>query len=312
MPWLIPLTAFLVSLGLIPLLKPWAIRHGLCDDPRGDELKIHRDPVPYVGGIALLFAVVLGSLLGATIETIPMETLLGVWGALTVGFGLGVWDDLSWTNTDTYQPSVKFIAQVTVSALAAVLLYAVGIRIETFPIAVVMLPLAAFYAFGGINALNMQDGLDGLAGGLSAISALGFVVLGSQTGDAVGLVLGLAVLGAVIGFLVHNAPPASVFMGDGGSHFLGVALISLAIGFTSEPYDPARFVGPILVLGLPVFDAAFTVGRRAYGRKPLFEGDRGHLYDRLMDRGWSARATVGVCCLIQAGFAAAGVALYLL
>ena len=157
--------------------------------------------------------------------------------------------------------------------------------------------------------MNMEDGVDGLAAGLVAISTGGFAGLSLLTGNTLGLMLSLSSLGAALGFLVYNFHPASVFMGDSGSHFLGFIVAALAIIFTSRPYDLRCFIGPILIIGRPVADAAWAVGRRFLQRKKLFQGDRKHFYDRMMQKGFSVRRTVLVCYLIQLGFVVGGLIL---
>jgi len=227
-------------------------------------------------------------------------------------FGLGLWDDLSWKNTERYRPSVKFSGQISVSVLAAVLLFLLNVKIQFIPFTAGAILFGIFYIFGGINAINMQDGIDGLAGGMVTVSALGFLSLSLQTGSTLGLILSLSIVGAVLGFLLHNFPPASVFMGDSGSHLLGFMMALLAILFTSKSYDIRWFIGPILIIGLPVFDAGWAVIRRLLRRKPLFVGDRGHLYDRMMHRGLSVKQTVLICYLVQAIFVGSGIALLML
>lgn len=301
--------AFLASSAMIPLLKRLAFKYGIYDNPSEDELKIHEQPIPSVGGIAILLAMLVSTLVATAFMEVPSLPLVGALVGGIMTFGLGFWDDLSWKNTERYRPSVKFSGQISVSILTAVLLFLVGIKIQLIPLAAGAILFGIFYIFGGINAINMQDGIDGLAGGIVTISALGFLGLSLQTGNTMGLILSSSIVGAALGFLVHNFPPASIFMGDSGSHLLGFMMALLAILFTSKPYDFLWFIGPILIVGLPVFDAAWAVIRRLIWRKPLFEGDRGHLYDQMMHRGLSMSQTVLICYLIQAIFVSGGMLL---
>jgi len=141
-----------------------------------------------------------------------------------------------------------------------------------------------------MNALNMQDGLDGLAGGITAISLIGFLILSILSSTTLPLILSLALLGGIIGFLVYNWNPASIFMGDNGSHFLGFSLAILAIMFSGHPiYNLKQFIGPMLIIGLPIIDASWAIIRRvSKGQSPM-QGDRGHLYDRLRQKGLSTK-----------------------
>ncbi len=276
------------------------MKYNIYDNPKNDILKIHKQPISCLGGTAILLAISVGLVI-----TILFFAKVDWWKLFTIlfcgvmVFALGLWDDLKWKNRKDYKPNSKFILQISVSILAGMILFNSGIRIQFIPIGIVGVILTVLYVFGAINAVNMEDGLDGLAGGLVCISVLGFAILSYLTYDKLALILSLCLLGAVSGFLIYNFSPASIFMGDNGSHFLGFMLAALAIGFTSKPYDARWFIGPILIIGLPVFDGVYTVLRRSIQRRPLFIGDRGHFYDQLNHRGFSIRQTVLICYLIQ-------------
>ncbi|RLA99132.1 MAG: hypothetical protein DRG83_13525 [Deltaproteobacteria bacterium] len=303
------IVSFSITSAFIPIAKRIGIKYGICDNPGGDPLKIHPRPIPNLGGVVMFVAILISAMTSVIFVKFDLWKLLGILSCGAIVLSLGLWDDLRWKSKTIYKPIVKFTAQVLVSVVVSVLLSIMGIRIQFIPISVVMGLLAAFYVFGGMNAINMQDGIDGLAGGLVAISAIGFTTLSIYTGNTLGLVLSLSTLGAVLGFLIYNFHPASIFMGDNGSHLLGFMLALLAISSTAKPYDLRWFIGPILIIGLPVFDAAWAVIRRLARRKPLFEGDRGHFYDRMMRRGLTVRQTVFVCYLLQAVFVSSGVAI---
>ena len=164
----------------------------------------------------------------------------------------------------------KFIFQLIISGIVSIAFVMGGLSIKIIPLGIVGVLLMIFYILGGMNAVNLQDGLDGLAAGLIAISSAGFVTLSILTVNNVGLILSLSSLGAALGFLVFNFHPASVFMGDNGSYFLGFLVAVLAIIFTSKPYDLRWFLGPILIIGLPVVDTAWTVIRRILQRTCQF------------------------------------------
>ena len=184
-----------------------------------------------------------------------------------------------------------------------------GLSIKVTPLEIFGVLFVAFYILGGMNALNMNDGLDGLAAGMVAISCSGFAVLSILSGNDFGLILSLAGLGMTLGFLLYNFHPASIFMGDNGSHFLGFFVAVLAIVHTSGSNDLRWFIGPVLVIGLPVADCALSILRRILNRKAIFQGDREHIYDKLIHRGISVRGTVLICYLIQACFVACGLSL---
>ncbi|NQS89933.1 undecaprenyl/decaprenyl-phosphate alpha-N-acetylglucosaminyl 1-phosphate transferase [Patescibacteria group bacterium] len=307
----IPCVAFFLAIIFVFLSKKLAKRFHIYDNP-GSILAVHEHPVPHLGGVGIFLAVFMALTLSFFLifKQVSIVRLSSVLIGGLLAFSLGLWDDLNWKRIrKNYRPNAKFILQVVVSGVVSIVLVMGGLSIRFIPIGIAGMLLVIFYIFGGMNAVNMQDGLDGLAAGLAAISAVGFAGLSFLTGNTLGLILSLSTLGAVLGFLMYNFPPASIFMGDSGSHFLGFVVVALAIIFTSRPYDLRWSIGPILIIGLPVFDAAWAVGRRFLQRKKLFQGDRGHFYDRMVQKDISVRRTVLMCWLIQVGFVVGGVSL---
>jgi len=157
----------------------------------------------------------------------------------------------------------------------------------------------------------MQDGLDGLAGGMAVLSALGFAFLSLEFGHADRLIISSILIGVLIGFLFFNFNPSSIFMGDSGSYFIGFMLAYLAVSFT-DLYHWNTFIAPILVVGVPILDAAYAISRRLTRGVSPFSGDRSHFYDQLIQQGLSMRRTVLICWAIQAVFVGIGVFIYLL
>lgn len=303
--------SFFLAVVFVYLSKELANRFHFYDRP-DSTLAIHERPVPLLGGLGIL----LGVLITFTVSIffISMQVnFLGLFGVIIGGllaFLLGLWDDLKWKNyKENLSPNAKIILQVIISGGISVILIVGGLSIKIIPIWILIVFLMIFYILGGMNAVNLQDGLDGLAAGLIAISSAGFVVISILTGNTIGLILSLSSLGAVLGFLVYNFHPASIFMGDSGSYFLGFIVAVLAIIFTSRPYDLRWFLGPILIIGLPVADTAWAVIRRILHRKTIFQGDREHIYDKMIQRGISVRGTVLICYLIQVGFVSGGLSL---
>jgi len=307
----IPWMAFFLAVVFVFLGRKLAKRFHIYDNP-GSILAVHEHPVPLLGGVGIFLPIFMALIL-SFFFIFKQASLLRLASVLTGGllaFSLGLWDDLKWKRIKrSYRPNVKFILQVAVSGVISIALIGGGLSIRFIPVGIVGMLLVIFYIFGGMNAINMQDGLDGLAAGLVAISTAGFAGLSLLTGNTLGLVVSLSTLGAVLGFLLYNFHPASIFMGDSGSHFLGFIVAALAIIFTSRPYDLRWFIGPILIIGLPVADAGWTVRRRFLQGKKLFRGDRGHFYDRMMQKGISVKGTLLVCWLIQAGFVVGGLGL---
>lgn len=304
--------SFLLSLILTLLMRNLAIKYSIYDNPKDDILKIHKEPLSCLGGLAMLLAISIA--LGITVVFLVKIDLRKLFILLFCGvivFGVGLWDDLKWKSSKSYKPNTKFILQILTSILVGIILFNSGIQIQFIPVGIIGVILTIFYVFGAINAVNMEDGLDGLAGGLFCISVLGFAILSYFTHDKLALILSLCSLGAALGFLIYNFNPASIFMGDNGTHFLGFMLAVLAIRFTSKSYDIRWFIGPILIIGVPVFDGVYAVLRRSIQRRPLFRGDRGHFYDRLNYRGFSIWQTVLICYFLQGILVIGGVILIL-
>lgn len=305
------LMAFFLAVVFVFLSKKLADQFHIYDNP-DSILAVHERPVPHLGGLGIFLAASIALMVSSffILKQINLLRLSSVFIGGLLAFSLGLWDDLKWKRVrKNYRPSAKFTLQVVVSVVISIVIITGGLSIKFIPIGIIGILLVIFYIFGGMNAVNMQDGLDGLATGLVAISAAGFAGLSILTSNNLGLMLSLSSLGAALGFLVYNFHPASVFMGDSGSHFLGFIVAALAIIFTSRAYDLRWFVGPILIIGFPVADAAWAVGRRFLQGKKLFQGDRKHFYDRMMQKGISVKRTVLICYLIQAGFVVGGVSL---
>ncbi len=273
-----------LSLALTPVMKKISIKYKVFDRPE-DSLKIHRKPVAYLGGLAIFLAFLMGMLMAARywIPGSIYRIVVGIIGGGGIVFALGLLDD--WRG---FKVSYRFLGQI----LAALILILVGVKLGFIPLLAVSVPLTIFYVVGACNALNLLDGLDGLAGGVAAICSLGFLILGGISGNLLVMILALALMGSILGFLPYNFHPASIFMGDAGSGFLGFILATLAVLCTSRPYNLAWFLAPLLILGIPIFDTAVAIGRRALNRRPLFSGDRSHFYDLMMKKGISHRNTV--------------------
>ena len=295
---LIILISFTSSAVLMPILRKIGIKRGFCDQPDGNKLKIHKNPIPYLGGLGIFFGLIAGLIFSRLFHQISGLQAVGViLGSIIILF-LGFWDDLKWKKSS--RPLIKLFYQFLAGALIVFILIKIGVDFKFSLNPIIGAFIAGFYIVGAMNAMNMEDGMDGLAGGLTAISLIGFIILSIAYQTIFPLAISLALLGAVLGFLIYNFEPASIFMGDNGSHFLGFSLALLAIIFTGHPiYNFSHFAGPILIIGLPVFDAGWAIIRRLGKGKSPFLGDRGHLYDKINQKGLSSKKTVLLCWLIQ-------------
>ncbi len=284
---------FAASLGLTPLTRQIAQRVGLMDRPSGR--KVHRAPIPLMGGLAIYGAFLLALLLFGNWPAHIVEL-----GAILVG---ATWLALIGLLDDRFDlsPRIKFPAQFA----AAALVIASGIRVDLFNNPALDFLLTGIWIVGIINAINFLDNMDGLAAGVSAIGALFIFVLAFSQGQELVSRLAAALCGSAIGFLIYNFNPASTFMGDMGSLVLGfvLAVIGIKLRFT-QPYQSTAvsWMVPILVLGLPIFDTTLVVFTRLReGRSPL-EGGKDHTSHRLVAMGLSHRLAVvnlyGACILL--------------
>lgn len=290
------LMGFLLTLLAIPLIKKFSLAVGYLDRPGDNALKIHSLAIPLSGGIAFLgiFSLLFLALL-LTGEVADRSRLLGLMiGGLIVS-AFGILDDLK---------QVPAVSRLGAEVLAGMMLLFFGQGIAApFGLGIF---LTLFYVVGAINAINMEDGLDGLAGGMAFLSFFGFAFLAFQAGWSTELLISSVMIGVLIGFLFYNFSPSSIFMGDGGSYFLGFILAYLAIRFTGLD-SWTKFLGPILIIGAPVFDTAYAILRRLKNRASLFTGDRNHFYDQLMRKGFTTRQTVLICWGIQFIFVSLGI-----
>jgi UDP-GlcNAc:undecaprenyl-phosphate GlcNAc-1-phosphate transferase len=202
---------------------------------------------------------------------------------------------------------VKFIALIVVTLI----FYGLGGRIEGLSIPFVggisLHPIAGclltvIWMVGIANAFNLIDGVDGLATGSALFSSLVLLTLSLIQGRTMVAVVALALTGALAGFLRYNFNPASIFLGDSGSLFVGFALAAMSVQGMQKASTAVAVAIPVLAFGLPVVDTSVTIARRFLSGKPLFEGDREHIHHMLLARGWSQRRVVLVLYAVSAGF----------
>ena len=285
---------FLISAAVIPLLIFYSKKKKLLDYSDGDNLKIHKLPTSFLGGLAMFSAAAVCLLLLSFFDSRFVLILL----ACLPVFLLGIYDDLKWKHVAFRKPYLKFCFLVLSSAVSAIFLYYAGVQFYIFP------AMAFLYVFALINAVNYQDGIDAQAGILVFISLLGFSVLSLISADDFSLKISFIFAGAVLGFLIYNFPPAKIFMGDSGAYMLGFALAVLALIFSQN------ILSHLFIIGLPLVDGIYTNARRLLKSKSIFLGDRGHFYDKMIERGFSLRKTILISALFQAFFVITGIILF--
>jgi len=285
---------------MIPLMIRLAPRIGMVDNP--GPRKVHTTPIPRVGGIGIVVGALIAIYLWATLDKVIGAYLFGS----LVLLAFGALDD-----SRNLSPYPKFIGQVM--AVLAVVYYG-DVYIASLPFmepdqlpASVAKPFTVFAIVGMINALNVSDGLDGLAGGLSILSLSCIAYLAFVAGGFDQMPIIVATLGGVLGFLRYNTYPARVFMGDGGSQFLGFTLGFLAVVLTQKVNPALSPSLPVLFLGLPVIDMLAVIAQRFYYGINPFEATKHHIHHRIMELGFDHHESVVMIYLIQALFVASAV-----
>jgi len=273
--------ALVLAIGATPAARWLAPRAGFVDRP--EARRIHRRPVPRLGGAAIYLAVIVAMLiLGERRNFAQFGSILV--GATGVSF-MGLVDD-RWG----LRPLVKLVGQI----LAGLLLYASGVSVGMFPYPFLNLIATVLWVGYITNAVNFLDNMDGLAGGVSAIAAAYFALMCSFSGQYLVGALSIAVLGACLGFLSYNFNPASIFMGDSGALFLGFVLA--ATGIKLRFPDNVTFVTwmvPVLVMGLPIFDTTLVIISRLRRRlNPATTPGQDHTSHRLVAAGMTQREAV--------------------
>ena len=278
--FILPLIAALVlSMVVIPIMVQLAPRLGMIDQP--DPRKVHATPIPRVGGVGIFIGVMVPVVLLLPID----QTLVAfIFGALVL-FGFGVMDDCK--ELGHY---VKFIGQF-IAVVAVVYFGDVFVTWLPFmggePVSEAIGKLFTVIAMVGmINAINHSDGLDGLAGGVSLLSLGGIVYLAYLAGGTTVSIIALSTVGGLLGFMRFNTHPARIFMGDGGSQFLGYTLGVLAILLTQEVNPVLSPALPLLLLGLPIADILAVFAQRIYHKMNWFRASRNHIHHRLLDLGF--------------------------
>lgn len=298
--------AGLVTALVVPLVRALGLHYGLVDRP--DPRKQHTAPMVRLGGIGIVagfsLALTLTWLAGGFADLPPDKDRL-IWTTLAGSlcfFVIGLADDLF-----ALPPLPRLVGQVAV----AMAVWDQGVRIgsielpfESFQTLHLALPplftlppalslLATVVWLVGItNAINWLDGLDGLAAGVSGIAAVGLLSVSFSLSQPAAGLLAAALAGACLGFLRHNFNPARIFMGDGGSYFLGFALAAISIVGPAKGLTGVSLLLPLLILSLPLADmSAVIMGRLSEGRSPFYP-DRRHLHHRLLRSGLSHRRTV--------------------
>jgi UDP-GlcNAc:undecaprenyl-phosphate GlcNAc-1-phosphate transferase len=312
------LTAFyLVIFGISLFLSfalTWCVRNLAMGRgwvaPPIQERDLHETPLPRLGGVAILLsflvsiavALLAGLHFPALAVGSSMRTLLTILVPGTLIFLLGIYDDIH-----SVGPYTKFAVQ----AVAALMLFAGGLRILSLPLLFgarhlawpIGLPITVLWVIGITNAFNLIDGLDGLAAGSALFSTLVVFVVAIFNGSSLVSLLTIALAGAILGFLRFNFNPATIFLGDSGSLFIGFMLSALALVGSEKAPTVIAVAIPLVSFGLPILETTLSVMRRLISGRPLFTADREHIHHKLLQRGMSHRQVVIVLYGVSAIFA---------
>jgi len=294
------IVSFVFTFASTPLVKKLAFKIGAIDIPK-DNRRMHKKPIPRLGGLAIVFGFVVAVMCFS--EVFSRELLATLAGAAII-VAMGVVDDCKNLNA-----GLKFIIQI---AAALIVIYFGDIRISVttnpnlfgtneywvLPEWISVVTTVIWIVFI-TNAVNFIDGLDGLAAGVSAIMSVSLVFIAVRMNEFSIALIGIALMGSCFGFLPFNFNPAKIFMGDTGSTFLGFMLATVSVQGMFKSYAIISFAVPLLILGLPLFDAMFAMLRRIFTGKSPMVADRGHLHHRLIDMGFSQKQTVFILYAIS-------------
>ncbi len=299
--------SFVISVALVPVARRLARPMGTVDVPRGRRL--HREPIPRNGGIAVFASFVTAVLLGSYALRLPPlaslmratfgEALLVMQGAHSVegqlasvlvggsiAFLVGLLDDVM---GERFPPLAKALGQV----LAALVVMGAGIGTTFLPYPWMNGALTLLWIVGITNAFNLIDNMDGLSAGVAFVACTVFLINAWSLGEFFISLILLALLGSLMGFLLFNFHPASIFLGDCGSLFIGFMLASLTLLGRYVPHASSSVfpvLMPVLVLAVPLVDTGTVIVIRLREGRPIYVGDRCHLSHRLLALGFSERS----------------------
>ena len=278
--------ALLIVVALTPAVAGMARRLGAVDLP--DERRVHRIPIPRLGGLALFFGVIVPSLAFLDLSRSMRGLLVGAAVATAVG-AIDDFRGLRWWE--------KLGGQVLAGSIPPI--FGIWVDHFTFPfLGVYDLPgwaggpLTVLWIVAVMNMVNFLDGLDGLAAGVCAIAGVTFAVIALSLGKPTAAAFSAVVLGATLGFLRHNFFPARIFMGDSGAMLLGFSLAAVSVEGLLKTAATVALFFPLLVLAVPILDTGFVVAKRLKYRRPITAPDRTHLHHRFVNIGFSQRRAV--------------------
>jgi UDP-GlcNAc:undecaprenyl-phosphate/decaprenyl-phosphate GlcNAc-1-phosphate transferase len=307
------LTTFLLALlsafVLTRYVRDYATAHGWVALP-SNERHLHSSPLPRLGGVAIFLS--FSMCMAAAVFWVwhnrrlhagfSVKTLFTILAPATLVFLLGVYDDVRGVG-----PYFKFAVQ----GIAATVLFLGGLRIVNIPVLFgdsqlpwyIGLPCTILWVLAITNAFNLIDGLDGLAAGSALFSTLVAFVVALLNGPTLVTVMTIALAGAIIGFLRFNFNPATIFLGDSGSLFIGFLLSALALEGAQKAPTIVAVAIPVVSFGLPILETSLSIVRRLISGRPVFTADREHIHHKLLQHGMTHRQVVILLYGVSAVFA---------
>ena len=296
--WL-ALVSFGLSLILTPILRDVFRSYGVVDEPDQNR-KIHKYPIPRVGGIAVALSYAASFFIVQFRTGILDEHLVLVWRVLPAActiLGVGIIDDL-WGM----KPWQKLIGQVAAAGIACwsgiLMVDVVGLHYRAWW----TIPLTILWLLACSNAFNLVDGMDGLAAGVGMFATVTIFVAAMMQNNMALAMATVPLAGCLLGFLCYNFNPATIFLGDSGSLLIGFLLGCYGIIWTQKSATLLGMTAPLMALSLPLLDVGLAIVRRFLRRQPIFSADRGHIHHRLLDRGMSPKKAVvilyGICSIV--------------
>ncbi|NLK68356.1 MAG: undecaprenyl/decaprenyl-phosphate alpha-N-acetylglucosaminyl 1-phosphate transferase [Clostridiaceae bacterium] len=306
--------ALIVSFFATPIAKKIAVSFNAIDVPK-DDRRMHKRPVALMGGLAIItgfivsilyaFFVYQPDILKSWLVEFPTAKIVGVLVSAIIIIVMGAIDDVR-----PLTAKVKFPIQL----IAAAIVVFTGTKIKYITISIkdikyisiedtISIVLSILWIVGITNAINLIDGLDGLAAGVAAIASLSLFVVSVMMAPDVHVVfavLYVALAGSIMGFLPYNFNPAKIFIGSTGAYFLGFILAVISIEGATKAYTALTMVVSLVALAFPIFDTLFAIVRRVLNKKPIGEGDRGHIHHRLVDMGISQKYSVTILYVVSA------------
>lgn len=290
--FLIVIVCFISSVFFVWGMKKISTYLGILDIPN-EKRKIHKDPIPLLGGVGIFSSFLVGYMLFAPKNTLMLSILIASFLVLL----LGIFDDFGKKEKKTIPARYKFLVHIII---AAIVVFYGGLELGEvtlfslkFNFGIVSPYITMLIIVGAINAINFIDGLDGLCAGISSIYFLtiAIIALGLNLLGGLDIILSLIMLGATLGYLYHNFPPAKIYQGDTGSTFLGLMISVIAlIGFKTMTLT--SLVIPMIVLFIPIVDMILAIIRRKLKGKSIGEADGEHIHHQLLKLGFAKRRSI--------------------